>query len=186
MFFFPLFFREWFLKNVIFTFLILIKIIYDKNLSENNDLSHVSCAHMCSWAPKWEFNGATLSFGPFLLSHTVTLYLLIYLFHEIFVVWFGFFFYIAVYQLVYRWQSPILFRAPVPAGWFQQAVCSCVCSVSNLGEGEFRTRIFLCNPVLSESSRLCQMMKLVITLCTIAALGRIIHIWLDFCNLVMF
>lgn len=73
-----------------------------------------------------------------------------------------------------RWQSPVwLPRAGacrlVPAGCLQ------LCSVSNLGEGEFRTRIFLCNPVLPESSRLCQMMKLVITLCTAAASGRRIH-----------
>lgn len=78
----------------------------------------------------------------------------------------------AVCRVILRWQSAVVRRAPVPAGWFQQAVCSCVCSVSNLGEGEFRTRIFLCNPVLCESSRLCQMMKLVITLCARSCVGK--------------
>lgn len=55
-------------------------------------------------------------------------------------------------------------QAPVAVGWRQQAVCSCVCSVSDLGEGEFRTAACLCNRALSESSLLCQMMEIVITL----------------------
>lgn len=57
--------------------------------------------------------------------------------------------------------SPVLHHLP---SCLQLAVWCCVCSVSNLGEGEVGTTICLCNAALTDSSWLCQMMEVVITL----------------------
>lgn len=110
------------------------------------------CNDLFGGAPAAEFSGPLMRFGGHLFPGS------------------------AVCRVILRWQSAVVRRAPVPAGWFQQAVCSCVCSASNPGEGEFRTRIFLRNPVLCESSRLCQMMKPVITLCARGCVGKRIQL----------